>query len=310
MKVATSMILGVVALAIGAAPAVAATKITLMFTGFSGFAGAFVAKDQGFFDKRGLDVDLVLAQNGSIMVAALVADSAQIAGPTPTVLLQAVESGIDLVVLAATSVLPGRDAAGLLARTGSDIKAAKDLAGKTVGVPGLGSGLDVMLRKWLMDEGVDVQKVRFVELSFPQMGDALKAKQVDAVATADPFYTRIVGGDIGYLVRDYTKDMPPGTLTSTYAALRSWVAANPEALLAFRDALAEAVAFAKANPDATRESIVRYLKLPPQIVATQSPPNLSVKVAPADMKLWIDLSLAQHLIKTPIEPETTVTPWP
>jgi hypothetical protein len=47
------------------------------------------------------------------MVAALVAGSAQIAGPTPTVLLQAVESGIDLVVVAATSVLPGRDASGL-----------------------------------------------------------------------------------------------------------------------------------------------------------------------------------------------------
>jgi NitT/TauT family transport system substrate-binding protein len=310
MKIVTSIVLGIVALASAAAPSVAATKITLMFTGFSGFAGAFVAKDQGIFDKHDLDVDLKLAQNGSIMVAALVADSAQIAGPTPPVLLQAIESGIALLVIAATSVLPGRDAAGLLARTGSEIKAAKDLIGKRIGVPGLGSGLDVMLRKWLMDDGVDVQKISFVELSFPQMGDALKARQVDAVATADPFFSRIVGGDIGYLVRDYTKDMPPGTLTSTYAATRSWVAANPTALQAFRDALAEAVAFAGANPDATRASIVGHLKLPPQVVATQAPPNLSVKVTPADMKLWIDLSLAQNLIKTPIEPETTVTPWP
>jgi NitT/TauT family transport system substrate-binding protein len=307
MKLLTSFVLG--ACAVAAAPAAAATKINLMLSGFSGFAGAFIAMDQGFFEKRGLDVDLTLAQNGSIMVAALVANSAQIAGPTPTVLLQAVESGIDLAVIGGAAVLVDTDGSGLVARTGSDIKDAKDLVGKKVGVPGFGGLVDVLLRKWIMDQGVDVKSVNFVELSFVQMADTLRGKQVDAVAAVDPFFTRIVNADIGYFVAKYSKGIPEGTVTSVYTAMRPWVAANDSAVRAFRESLEEAVVFAKANPDKVRESIVGHLKLPPQVVATQSVPRLKAKVTAADMKLWVDIAVAQKLIDAPIDPSNVVTPW-
>src|SRR5579863_2119788 len=98
--------------AIGA-PAPAATKITFSYTPVSAWIGIYVAKDQGYLDKHGLDVDFALAQNGSIISAALVADSAQIGGPTPTVLLQANEQGLDLVEIAGTSTYPVDTASGI-----------------------------------------------------------------------------------------------------------------------------------------------------------------------------------------------------
>ena len=46
------------------APAFAATKINLYYIPGGDFVPSFVAKDQGIFDKHGLDVDLSIAQNG------------------------------------------------------------------------------------------------------------------------------------------------------------------------------------------------------------------------------------------------------
>src|ERR1700760_2459102 len=77
-----------------AVPASAAPKITLLFTQGANNLGAYVAKDQGYFDKHGLDVDVTPTPNGSLISAALVADAAQIGTLTPSILLQADEQGL------------------------------------------------------------------------------------------------------------------------------------------------------------------------------------------------------------------------
>ena len=89
-------------------PAAAATKFTFLYTPVNSWIGIFVAKDEGYLAKHGLEGDLTIAQNGSVISAALVADSAQIGGPTPTVLLQANEQGLDLVEIAGTGTYPLR----------------------------------------------------------------------------------------------------------------------------------------------------------------------------------------------------------
>ncbi|MCX7307070.1 MAG: ABC transporter substrate-binding protein, partial [Afipia sp.] len=204
--------------ALAAAPAEAATKVRVMYTAVAPYASVFIAKDQGFFEKRGLDVELVLAANGSVIVAGVVSGNVEIGTPTPTVFLQAVDSGLDQVAIAATNAMPDSSKSGVLARTDSGIKTAKDLIGKKVGVPGLNGLLDFIFRRWLASQGVDTKRVSYVETSFPQMSDILKAGHVDAVVAVDPFYSRIVSQNTGYLVDDYTRDLPPGTIASVYSA--------------------------------------------------------------------------------------------
>src|SRR6185437_5045470 len=80
-----------------ALPASAATQIKLLFTQGANNLGAYVGKDQGFFEKHGLDVDVTPTANGSLVSASLVADAAQIGTLTPSILLEADEQGLDLV---------------------------------------------------------------------------------------------------------------------------------------------------------------------------------------------------------------------
>ena len=225
-----------------AGPAVAQTKITLLFTAGDSFTESYVAKDQGFFAKRGLDVTLQAAQNGSVISAALEAGSAQLGAPTPTVLLQADEQGLDLVIVASANrnaKQPPISETGIAARTGSGIKDARDLEGRHVAVPGLGGTVDVTMKKWVEVHGGDYRKVDWVEFMLPRMPDALSAGLADAVAVVNPFLDRIVKSKAGYIIGDFGDIEPPGTMVVVYASTRAWAKAHEDAVTAFRAELEE-----------------------------------------------------------------------
>jgi NitT/TauT family transport system substrate-binding protein len=308
LAIAAMMLAG---LAVTPGPAHAATKITFLYTAVNSWIGIFVAKDQGYLDQHGLDVDLSLAQNGSVISAALVADSAQIGGPTPTVLLQANEQGLDLVVIAGTGTYPLEAKSGIIAREGSGIKTAKDLAGKKIGVPGIGGIIDVLSKKWVETGGLDYHRVNWIELTFPQMGDALKTGLADGVAAVDPFYSRIIDAKLGENIGDYGAVIPARTVPVIYTSTRGWAMKNAAAVKAFRAALYEAEAFLRdpAHLPAARESLAKYTKLPPQVAATLPiPSHLDIEAKPASLAFWIDVSREQGLIKGNPDPASLIVP--
>src|SRR5258706_3724564 len=87
-----------------AAPAIAQTKIVLGYTPANAFMPAFVAKDQGFFAKRGLDVSLQTVPQGSTIAGAMAGGSVQAGTLTPPAFLLAVEGGIDAQIVSAATL--------------------------------------------------------------------------------------------------------------------------------------------------------------------------------------------------------------
>jgi len=277
------------------------TKILFGFTAVTDFTSVFVAKEEGYFQKRGLDVELKFIPINSTIPAAIQSDSLQIGGPTPSVFLQSVDGGLDHVVVAGGGVTSKAVTGfGLVAKAGSGIKSAQDCIGKKVGVPGLGAFLHVTFRAWLKQSGVDYRKVNFVEASFPQHGDLLRGGSIDAVVTADPFMGRILDSGIGYVASYYATFLADGNPTIIHTARRDWAQKNPAAVKAFREAVVEGAAFmAKpANNAKMREHIGKYIKLPPEVLAkTQiSPPGPIV--TEKQLSYWVDLMKDQEMLKT------------
>lgn len=276
------------------------TKIALGYTAVTDFASAFVAAEQGYFRKRGLDVELKFIPLNSTIPAALQSDSLQIGGPTPSVFLQAVDGGLDLVVLAGAGVTSQSITGfGLVARSGSGIKKPQDVVGKKVGVPGLGAFLQVTFRAWLKANGVDYTKVNFVEAPFPQHGDMLRGGSIDAVVTADPFMARITESGAGYVASYYSTFLPEGNPTIVYAATRAWAKANAGAAKAFREAIVEGANFMKdpKNDAAVRAAIGKFIKLPPEVLAKAqiSPPGPIV--TEKQLAYWVGLMKDQDMLK-------------
>lgn len=293
-----AMVAGGGALLLAGRPARAATKITLGYTATLGFNGAFIAKDRGFFDAHGLDVTLQLITLNSNIPGALMGGSIQVGGPTPTVLLQADDGGLDLVIVAGCAGIDsGNKTDGLLVRKGAGIGKAADLVGKKVGVPGLNAYYHVMVRKWLTDQGVDWRRVIFVETPFTQSADVLRSGSVDAVATGEPFSMRIVDDGIGTLLVAMSSVAPGGTPNLFYAATRDWARANAAAVPAFQAAIAEAVRFQAGDPDGARASAAKFIKLPPEVMKSISLPLLQATIAPEQVQFWVDVMGQQDMLQ-------------
>lgn len=276
-------------------------KVVFGFTAVTDFASVFVAAEQGFFKKRGLEVELKFIPINSTIPAAVQADSLQIGGPTPSVFLQSVDGGLDHVVVAgggATSkTITGF---GLVAKAGSGIRTAQDCVGKKIGVPGLGAFLHVTFRAWLKTQGVDHKKVNFIEASFPQHGDLLRGGSVDAVVSADPFMSRITDSGAGYVASYYSTFLPENQPTIIHTARREWAEKNPGAVKAFREGVQEGAAFMlqSKNNEAVRAAVGKYIKLPPEVLAKVqiSPP--SPIVTEKQLNYWVGLMKEQEMLKT------------
>jgi NitT/TauT family transport system substrate-binding protein len=285
-----------------ASTASAQTKITMMYSAVTGFASAFVAAEQGYFKKRGLDVELQLTNNTANVPAALVSNSVQVGGTTIPTVIQAIDAGLDLVLFAAGGVFP-LEGDALVARQGSNIQKPADLKGKTIGVPGIGALLHFMLVRYLKQNGIDPNEVKFVEVGFVQSGDALKSGSIDVFPAVAPFSSRIIQSGAGYAFAEWLKDTPDGTLTVVHAATRKWATENKDTVAKFREAMGEANAFIKeaANREQYNVATAKYTRLPPPVVAALKPPNLVVDMTPTQVKWWIDLAKDQKLIKTDID---------
>jgi NitT/TauT family transport system substrate-binding protein len=276
------------ALAALALPAAAQTKIVLGYTPANAFLPAFVAKDKGFFAKRGLDVTLQTVPQGSTIAGAMAGGTVQAGTLTPPAFLLAVEGGIDAqIIAAATHQAKSNPTIGMMAREGSNIKSPADMRGKRIGVPGLNGGNHIVAMKWLQNNGVDPKSVTYVETGFPAMGDLLKGGQVDVVVPVEPFISRIQQTKVGYVVAVPT--ITESFLESFYIMQRDFIQKNPKAASAFREAIREGVAYIKSNEADARKSQIAYLKIPEPAAMSIKLPTFAVDVKAEEMQFWVDM---------------------
>jgi len=286
-----------------------AEKIILGYTGVNEYMAAFVAEDQGMFARHGLDVQLQLMPNGGVIPGGLISGSLQVGGITIPLLLQAAAGGLDLGIVANGSVTEKTNPDGsVVARTGSNIHAPGDFIGKRVAVSAVKSLYHVMFRQYLQDEGVNPDSINFVEIPFSQMADVLKAGQVDAATTTEPFIGRLKAAGIAYEVVPFTAHFPNGTVSNLYAAEKGWAAAHPKDVAGLRAALSEAVAYIPDHRAECEAAEAHWLKLSPETVKALPFSNYTVDISPAQINAWNKMALTQHLIDVAVPPETVLLP--
>jgi NitT/TauT family transport system substrate-binding protein len=277
-------------------------KIVVGYTATVDFASAFIAAEQGLFKKRGLDVELKIVPLNSQLPAAVQSESITFGGTTISVFLQAIDGGLDHVAVVGSGVTDAQqDNFAALAKTGLPIVKADDFVGKKVGAPGIGAFLHVLFRNWLIDNGVDYKKVTFVEVGFPQHADVLKSGNVDAVVTGEPILSRIVAGGIGTKVTSFTDNLKTELPIIVYSATRAWVSANPGAAKAFREAIAEGIEIANKDPAAVREATAKYIKMPPEVIASMKLGRWRADLTDDGMKAWIDIMKRQDMIRSDLD---------
>jgi NitT/TauT family transport system substrate-binding protein len=143
----------------------------------------YIAQDQGFFKRHGLDVSLEDYQTGVLAVNGLTAGKADAATATEFVL--AIQ-GFKRQDLRAVAVISFSDSMEVVARRDRGIKNPEDLKGKTVGVPKT-TIAEFFLNHFLSFKGILPGKVRTIDLKPADLITALSEGKIDAASCFPPF---------------------------------------------------------------------------------------------------------------------------
>ena len=229
----------------------AAAPITIGIVPSGDFAPAIMAQEKGFFAAQGLASHVTIIPLIGNIPAGLMSGSMQIGVTTGPTMLQAVENGLDLVAVSGNSRFsPDIATVSLLVAKDGGIASPADLRGKRIGLPGLGSQLDLLFRRWLLLHGVAPKDVVSIELSFPQMGDLLRSHQIDAAVVKEPFVSRALAGGGVVRLADYVREVDPHGINVFWIATRAWAEANRPALAQFRAGLRQGMDFFLHDPEA------------------------------------------------------------
>jgi NitT/TauT family transport system substrate-binding protein len=279
----------------------AAVPVDIGFPPSGDFMPAIIASEKGFFPADRMAVRTTMIALISNVPAALLSGSVQIGGTTGPTLMQAVDNGLDLVAVSGCSRwTPDRPTASLLAAAGSGATTAQDLVGKRVAVPGTGSVMDLLFRRWLLSHGVQPSQVQPIEASFPQMSDMLRSRQVDAALVKEPFVELAISRGAATRLADYVKEVDPHGLNVFWAATRAWAEQNPAAIAGFRAGLRQGTDFFLHDPEAKAIEL-RVLKTNARVL-----PEFDTNLTVADLSFQQELARQFGLIEHTTDPSRLI----
>lgn len=221
-----------------------------------GYPFATLARELGYFEEEGLDVDIVPGQSGSTAIQLLLSGRADIA-----------VSQIDpLMIQKAKADIPVKSFYPVARRYGnvfvvnpdSPIDSIEDFVGKKIGVGDLGSASVVYLNTRLKAAGIDPKAVTLVPTGYGTPGyEALKNGDIDIALSFSGGVARMKSA--GYDVRILPNPME-GVERYNFSLLarEDYIAANPDVLKGIGRATAKATVFMMTNPEEAVRSFWRY----------------------------------------------------
>jgi NitT/TauT family transport system substrate-binding protein len=232
-------------------------------------APVHLAVSQGFFKKHGINAKITSVQNGAASITGVMGGQFDFGFASTTSLLTAREQSLPLKVVAngaASTGEQGNDYSAVLVKNGSPVKSAKDLVGKTVAVNQFKNIGDTTVRASVRKDGGDPSAVKFVEMPLSDMSAALQKGRVDAIWAVEPFVTQATEQGGRPVAWNYA-DTAPKLTVAMYFTNEQRVKSDPGLVKDFTAAINEALAYADAHPEAVRESLKTYTRIPAATIA-------------------------------------------
>ena len=204
MKRLVVVLLVAAALLGGVVPARAqAQKVKLGVLKLSSSAVIFLGVEKGYFKEFGVEPDLVFFQAAQPIAVALASGDLEVGATGLTAgLYNIVAGGVQIWIVADKGrEWPDHNLTALLVRKDlydAGVRTLRDLKGKKIGVTQIGSTFHYNMGRFLEKEGMAPGDVELVPLqALPALSDALTAKRLEAVVTAEPFVSRLEASGAG-----------------------------------------------------------------------------------------------------------------
>jgi NitT/TauT family transport system substrate-binding protein len=255
---------------------------------------ALMAKEDGIFEKNGLDVTFTKFPN-LINLPGTLGKQFDLAPSTAPDLLNAAANGLNIAAVAGeTFETSSNKSFQVIVKPDSGINTIKDLAGKRVAGPGVGSVMHVALLYQVAKEGGDPSTVIGVEAPFTAMFDQLKSGRVDAVEPLEPFVSQMLGA--GYKsIGDPLLAVADPVLFPFWIADADWARANRDVLKRWVASLQGGLESIQADEAKARKVLATYSGLPDAVVARIPLPHYEFHITPDQLDVWRNVMVSQGL---------------
>ena len=223
-------------------------------------APAVIADRKGYFKEEGVNVEIKSFGDGPILQQALSAgdlDMAYIGAPP---VFQWYARGLNSRILAKVNY----GQAAVITQANSSIRTVTDLKGKKIAGVAKGSGMDVLLRGYVLKEAAGLEPDRdttIVNMPAGNMPAALDRNLVDAAFTWEPFIaTALLRGNTR-LVLDINKAIPQYPWYIVMAMPRT-LAQRPDDIVKVLRAHHRAIEFLNKHPDEANQIIAEAFEIP------------------------------------------------
>lgn len=249
-----------------------------------------VGIEQGFFEEHGIDVELTGGNDVAAWQTA-VGRQFDLVLTNPFTYTMAAAEGLDNVLVnsmvSATADYPLNTLAAE-----EPIEDLADLRGATIGVASL-TGLSAQTLQYVLAEaGVESSEYDLVAMPFNVHGDNLRAGNVDAVATAQPYLVVLQNDgfwvdpdDLSVQAVSSITDGELDTFTNvSFVAASDWAAEHGSELDAWLAALGDAIEFISEQPDEALAILQEWVGYPDELAAAVVLPAYSLPVEGAQLE--------------------------
>lgn len=266
-----------------------------------GYGHLWAGWRRGYFEREGLDVEVVLMRGTAPAVQALIAGSisaALLANDGP---ITAVEQGADLVMIASGSKVTH------MLMGAKNYRTYEDLRGATIGSSTLTSGTAFVLRRALKLKGLEYPrdyKLLNVGGTNPSFM-AMNAGQIAASLMAVPYSFQ--AQELGFNLIGRMADVFPNYLLSAYSARRSWAEKNRALMVRFLKGVIRAKKWFEQDRKAAIEYLAKEFQLTPALTekgldyylnAPAWHPELEIEMD--GLKTVVDIYAEQNSLKGPV----------
>ncbi len=220
------------------------------------YAPLYVAIENGYFEEEGLDLELVTGFGADNVMAALLADEAQIGFMGPETTIYTYQEGANDVIVNFAQ-LTQRAGNFLVAREEIEDFSWDDLIGTEV-LGGRAGGMPEMVFEYILKQnGIDITTDLYIEqgIDFGSTAAAFSGGQGDYTVEFEPSATALEVAGEGYVIASLGVDSGYVPYTA-FSAKSSYIEENPEIIQAFTDALQKGMDFCQT---ATNEEIAEII---------------------------------------------------
>jgi NitT/TauT family transport system substrate-binding protein len=263
---------------------------------------------RGLFKEEGLNVKMQPVQSSVHAVPALQAGTIDVSLFNYTTAFVQEEKQPGQFKIIADSFQAAPNTFVVMVPPDSELKGLQDLKGKTVAVPGLKAVGQLLVEANLKTVGIDATRdgVKFVEMQFPVMPQALKTKQVDAAFMVEPFISasqkELGARKLADTITGPTADFP----IAGWAATSDWIKKYPNTLAAFQRAMVKAQGIAAGDRKAVEQVLPTYTKIPPAVASVITLGTFPTSLNETRIQRVADIMLDLGYVKTKLTAKSVI----